>query len=115
MFCKCVLEFWGNVIRIQRADNVSYPEKIINMFNMLKGTDNLKEYDRICEIICKENSWPFVRSSAITDAKYGAGRNILDVLQSKKAETKPLSSGSVGSHITPNLAARMQQFLPHPR
>jgi hypothetical protein len=44
----------------------------------------LKEYDRICEIICKENDWPFVRSAAISDSKYSAGKNVLEQIANSK-------------------------------
>lgn len=48
--------FMSNAYVLQLCFRVlGYPEKVVNMFNMLKGPENQKEYDRITRILCKEN------------------------------------------------------------
>lgn len=78
--------FMGSAFVLQMCFRIlGYPETHIHMFNMPKGADNGKEYDRICEIICKENNWPFMKSSAITDSKYSGEKSIIDFFH----QTKP--------------------------
>lgn len=107
--------FMSNAFVLQMCFRIlGYPEKIVNMFNMLKGNDNLKEYDRICEIICKENDWPFVRSSAISDFKYSGGRNVFDMMKKKEPEANLDNNGNnSNNNSNVSLSSKMQKFLPN--
>jgi hypothetical protein len=59
---------------------LGYPPTVIGMFNMLKGQENRREYDRIITTICQEQGWDWekVQSSVLENIKHiDPGRNIL--------------------------------------
>jgi hypothetical protein len=75
--------FMSNGFVLQMCFSIlGYPEQAIGMFNMLKGPGNLKDYDRICKLICEENEWNWekVQSSVLANAKYMGEHNILDLI-----------------------------------
>lgn len=75
-------------LRPRVAQILKYPPKVVAMFNHLKGHDNLKTYDKTWKLICKDNGWPYSKSAANPDARYGTTCSILDAMNS----AKPLAS-----------------------
>lgn len=60
---------------------LKYPPSVIKIFNMIKGDSNLKFYDNIIKMICKEfNEKPFA-TAEFEIMKYGKGKNIIDALK----------------------------------
>lgn len=82
--------FMSNGFVLQMCFRIlNYPEQVINMFNTMKGTENVKEYDRICELICKDNDWPIVSSSSLSDLKYTSGKNLSQYFIKRKLDSSP--------------------------
>jgi hypothetical protein len=78
---------------------LGYPSKLIGMFNMLKGPENLKDYDRLVKKICEENGWDWekVQSAVLANAKYvGDGQNIEDNFEECDEEDNPFLDGTFG-------------------
>lgn len=95
---------------------------------MLKGPDNLKEYDRICKAICTDNGWNWerIQSSVLANAKYiGSDQNIRDIvtmetdddeednpfLQPKTLPCKPNRNSLVKHESTTDVKAEQKQSL----
>ena len=60
---------------------LGYPAPVIGMINMLKGSENLKEYDRLVQKICEEQGWDYqkVQCAVLANCKYVEdGANIED-------------------------------------
>lgn len=69
--------FMANQIILQMFFRIlKYPTHIINMFSHLKGSENIADYDRICEIICNENGWKFESFSSIACNRLTGGKTI---------------------------------------
>lgn len=84
--------FMSNAFVLQMCFSIlGYPDQVIGMFNMLKGSDNLKDYDRICKLICEENGWNWekVQSSVLANAKYVGDHNILDLIPVEDDDDNP--------------------------
>jgi hypothetical protein len=84
--------FMSNAFVLQMCFSIlGYPDQVIGMFNMLKGSENLKDYDRICKLICEENEWNWerVQSSVLANAKYVGEHNILDLIPVEDDDDNP--------------------------
>jgi len=79
--------FMANAVILQMFFRIlGYPPHIVNMFNQLKGTENIADYDRICEIICKENGWKFESFSSIACNKITGGKTIVNMFSDQFEE-----------------------------
>jgi len=73
--------FMANLKILQMCFRIlKYPENVIHMFSDLKGTDNSRDYDRICEIICAENGWKFESFLSLSGNKLTSGKTISSFL-----------------------------------
>jgi hypothetical protein len=84
--------FMSNALALQLCFYIlDYPEYTISMFNMLKGSDNLRNYDRICEKICIDLGKEPIKTSTIANMKSGVkGSNIMAIMKQKKEEAQKL-------------------------
>jgi rubredoxin len=82
--------FMSNALALQLCFYIlDYPEYTISMFNMLKGTENLRTYDRICEKICIDLGKEPIRTSTISNIKAGIkGGNIVKIMKAKREEER---------------------------
>lgn len=57
--------------------------EVIGMFNTLKGSENLNDYARISEMICKENDWDWskVKNSVLSNNLLHSKNNLFDSIK----------------------------------
>ena len=60
---------------------LNYPPSVIKIFNMIKGESNLRFYDNIIRMICKELGEKPFTTSELEIMKYGKGKDILESLK----------------------------------
>jgi len=60
---------------------LNYPPSVIRIFNMIKGDSNLRFYDNIIKMICKELGEKPFTTSELEIMKHGKGKDIIESLK----------------------------------